>query len=96
MFSSRSVSANDQVNLNILRRPFNFGQAKDGIRRFLLALKEAHPGLAYWEMLGKTPFQPLRHDLGDVAVQLLLNEWLRIPSVRLSVHRTPCLAQAGG
>lgn len=59
-----------KLNLEIYHRPFNFEQAVDGIRRFLLALKEAHPDLTYWEMLGKTRFQPLGHDLGDVADQL--------------------------
>lgn len=59
-----------KLNLEVYNRPFNFGQAVDGVRRFLIALKEAHPDLAYWEMLGKTRFQPLRHDLGDLAEQL--------------------------
>lgn len=59
-----------KLNLEVYNRPFNFGQAVEGVRRFLLELKQAHPDLAYWEMLGKTRFEPLRHDLGDLAGQL--------------------------
>ena len=53
--------------LNVYNRSFNFGQAVEGVRRLLLALGEAHPQLAYWEVLGNTRFEPLQHDLGGLA-----------------------------
>jgi len=59
-----------KLNLEIYHRRFNFGQAVDGVRRLLLALREAHPELAYWEMLGKTRFKALQHDLADLDDQL--------------------------
>lgn len=59
-----------KLNLEIYHRPFDFGQAVDAVRALLLALKAAHPDLVYWELLGKTRFLPLQHDIGDLAEQL--------------------------
>ncbi|MDY0977215.1 hypothetical protein SOM61_19835 [Massilia sp. CFBP9012] len=56
--------------LRVYNRRFNFGQAVEAVRSFLLALKEVHPELAYWDVFGKKRFEPLRHDLGNLSETL--------------------------